>query len=70
MCEHSQVTRFGCCARPLYGARTGKRILALNVAPVLPAVQTFAIFPHEEQLAVLTTDQIACTVSHRFSIIK
>jgi len=43
----------------LYNARAGKRILALNVSPVLPAVQTFAISPDEAKLAVLTTDQIA-----------
>jgi hypothetical protein len=43
----------------LYTARAGKRILALNVSPVLPAVQTFAISPDEAKLAVLTTDQIA-----------
>ena len=42
----------------LYTARTGKQVLALNVSPVLPAVQMFAISPHEEELAVLTTDQI------------
>ena len=42
----------------LYSARTGQRILALNVSPVVPAVQTFAISPREDELAVLTTDQI------------
>jgi hypothetical protein len=42
----------------LYSAKTGKRILALNVSRVVPAVQTFAISPGEEELAVLTTDQI------------
>jgi hypothetical protein len=42
----------------LYSARTGHRILGLNVSPVVPAVQTFAISPREDKLAVLTTDQI------------
>ena len=42
----------------LYSARTGHRILSLNVSPVVPAVQTFAISPREEELAVLTTDHI------------
>jgi hypothetical protein len=43
----------------LYSARTGQRILALNVSPVVPALQTFAISPHEDQLAVFTSDQIS-----------
>lgn len=43
----------------LYAARTGKRLLALNVSPVLPAIQTFAMSPDEGEIAVLTTDQIA-----------
>lgn len=42
----------------LYTAKAGKRILALNVSPVLPAVQTFAISPDEVEIAVLTTDQL------------
>ena len=42
----------------LYSAKTGHRILALTVSPVVPAVQTFAISPREEELAVLTTDHI------------
>ena len=42
----------------LYSARTGQRILALNVSPVVPALQTFAISPQEDELAVFTTDQI------------
>jgi hypothetical protein len=42
----------------LYSARTARRIFSLNVFPVVPAVQTFAISPHGDELAVLTTDKI------------
>ena len=42
----------------LYSAKTGHRVLALSVSPVVPAVQAFAISPGEEELAVLTTDHI------------
>jgi hypothetical protein len=43
----------------VHSAKTGHRILSLNVSPVVPAVQTFAISPRENELAVLTTDHIA-----------
>jgi len=43
----------------LYGAKTGQRIFELKISPAVPAVQTFAISPREEQLAVLTAGQIA-----------
>lgn len=42
----------------LYSARTGQRVFALNVSPVVPAVQMFAVSPREDELAVLTTDRI------------
>jgi hypothetical protein len=43
----------------LYSAKTGQCIFAINNSPTVPAVQTFAISPAEEQLAVLTAGQIA-----------
>jgi hypothetical protein len=42
----------------LYSTKTGHRLLALSISPVVPAVQTFAISPGEEELAVLTTGHI------------
>ena len=42
----------------LYSVKTGHRILALSVSPVVPAVQAFAISPQEKELAVLTGDRI------------
>jgi hypothetical protein len=43
----------------LYSTKTGQCIFAVNNLLTVPAVQTFAIFPAEEQLAVLTAGQIA-----------
>jgi hypothetical protein len=43
----------------LYSARTGQCIFVVNNLLTVPAVQTFAISPAEEQLAVLTAGQIA-----------
>ncbi len=43
----------------LYSAKTGQCIFAVNNLSTVPAVQTFAISPAEEQLAVLTAGQIA-----------
>ncbi len=43
----------------LYSAKTGQWIFAVNNLLTVPAVQTFAISPAEEQLAVLTAGQIA-----------
>ena len=42
----------------LYSAKTGRRIFALKDSLAVPAVQTFAISPQEERLAVLMTGQI------------
>jgi hypothetical protein len=43
----------------LYSARSGQRIFELKISSAVPAVQTFAISPREEQLAVLMAGQIA-----------
>ncbi len=43
----------------LYSARTGQCIFVVNNLLTVPAMQTFAISPAEEQLAVLTAGQIA-----------
>lgn len=42
----------------LYSTKTGQRIFAVNVSPVVPAVQMFAISPRADELAVLTTNRI------------
>jgi hypothetical protein len=42
----------------VFSAKTGQRILALTSSPVVPAIQTFAISPGEEQFAVAATDKI------------
>jgi hypothetical protein len=43
----------------LYSAKSGQRIFELKISSAVPAVQTFAISPREEQLAVLMAGQIA-----------
>ena len=43
----------------LYSAKTGECVFAVKNLPAVPAVQTFAISPREEQLAVLMAGQIA-----------
>jgi hypothetical protein len=43
----------------LYSVKTGRRIFAITNSPAVPSVQTFAISPRENQLAVLMAGQIA-----------
>jgi hypothetical protein len=43
----------------LYSVKTGRRIFAITNSPAVPSVQTFAISPREDQLAVLMAGQIA-----------
>lgn len=43
----------------IYSATNGRRIFSLELPDPVPAVQTFAISPKEDQLAILTASEIA-----------
>ena len=42
----------------LYRAKNGRRILSIGLPDPVPAVQTFAISPLEDQVALLKADEI------------
>jgi hypothetical protein len=42
----------------IYSAKNGRRIFSISFADPVPAVQTFAISPGEDQLAILTASEL------------